>query len=37
MRQAVPGELVLEVVTVTAVSYSTALLKALNSLLQPEI
>ena len=37
MQQAVPGEPVLNVMTVTAVAYSTALLEALNSLLQPEI
>lgn len=37
IQQAVPGEPVLNVVTVTAVAYSTALLEALNSLLQPEI
>jgi len=37
IQQAVPGEPVLSVVTVTAVAYSTALLEALNSLLQPEI
>ena len=37
IQQAVPGEPVLNVVTVTAVSYSTALLEALNRLLQPEI
>ena len=37
IQQAVPGEPVLNVETVTAVSYSTALLAALNSLLQPEI
>lgn len=36
IQQAVPGEPVLTVETVTAVAYSTALLKALNGLLQPE-
>ena len=37
LYQTVPGEPVLSVTTITAVTYSTALLETLNSLLQPEV
>ena len=37
VQQAVPGEPVLSITTITAVSYSAALLATLNNLLQPEI